>query len=393
MVLSLFPTGLGAVRSLGRAGVRVAGFDSDPKMPGFVSRYCEAGVCPDPVADPEGLAAFLLDRAPAGERPVLFPASDAFVLFVSRHREALSGAYAFALPGEDVIEAIVNKRLQYDLAERAGVPYPATEYPESPEDVERVAPALEYPVLVKPYYGHLWRQTFGGDHKGFKVESPDELVRTFERILPAKIPAMAQSIVPGPNTNHYKLCAYVRADGTPLVPLALRKIRQYPPEFGVGTFVETVNDPEVTELGLRFLKGIEYRGIGSIEFKRDARDGSLKLIELNPRLWQQNSLATAVGLNYPLVQVLDLAGESVPEPRPYRSGVAWLDAVADFQSFWAQRKATGTGVLAWLSSWRRARAFATFALDDPRPYLHENEYGLRYARFPLYLYRRRKGGG
>jgi D-aspartate ligase len=390
-VLSLFPTGLAAVRSLGRAGVSVRGFDSDRAMPGFASRYCEASLCPDPDRDPERLVEFLLASAPGGDPPpVLFPASDAFVLFVSRHRGRLGTAYAFALPDEEVVEAVVNKRLQYDLAQRAGVPYPATAYPESAEEVDAVAGTLEYPVIVKPYYGHLWRQTFGGEHKGFKVTAPDELREVFGRVLPKKIPALVQSVVPGPNTSHYKLCAYVRADGTPSVPFALRKVRQYPPEFGVGTLVESVHDTEVTELGLRFLEKIGYRGIGSIEFKRDARDGSLKLIELNPRLWQQNSLATACGLNYPLVQVLDLEGGPLPQDAGYPAGVRWLDAVADFQSFWAQRKATGAGVASWLASLRGVRAFATFAWDDPRPYLRENGYGLRYARLPLYLYRRRR---
>lgn len=39
-VLSLFDTGLAAVQSLGRVGIPVIGLDSNPRMPGFKSRYC-----------------------------------------------------------------------------------------------------------------------------------------------------------------------------------------------------------------------------------------------------------------------------------------------------------------------------------------------------------------
>ena len=59
-------------------------------------------------------------------------------------------------------------------------------------------------------------------------------------------------------------------------------------------------------MGKRFLESIGYRGIGSAEFKRDERDGELKLIELNPRYWQQAALAERCGVNFPLAQYLDL---------------------------------------------------------------------------------------
>jgi predicted ATP-grasp superfamily ATP-dependent carboligase len=391
VVLSLFATGLGAVRSLAAGGVDVIGMDSDPAMPGFRSRRCRAELCPDPVTEPDALVQYLLERTSSIPRgSVVFPASDAFVLFLSRHREALADHYRFALPEGDVLEAIIDKRKQYDLAERAGIPYPATHYPETSADVERIADGIDYPVLVKPYVGHLWRARFGGEHKGFKVHDGARLREVFEEILEARIPAMVQSLVLGPNTNHYKLSAYVAQDGEPQALFGLRKIRQYPPEFGVGTLVESVDEPEVTDLGLRFLRAVGYRGIGSVELKRDERDGGLKLIELNPRLWQQSSLATACGLNFPMLQYADLTGHPPVRPAPYRTGVRWLDAIPDFQSFRAQRKTLGAGWWDWPRSLRRVRAFSTFSASDPRPYLYENLWGLRYLRLPYYLLKQRR---
>ena len=137
-VLSLFDTGLGAIRSLGRAGIRVIGLDSNARMPGFESRYCAAKLCPDPVHQPDELVQFLLNEGRQLERPgVLFPASDAFVLFLSRCRDSLKAYFRFALPSPDMLEAIVNKHRQYELAQRVGTPYPQTFYPENREDVQR----------------------------------------------------------------------------------------------------------------------------------------------------------------------------------------------------------------------------------------------------------------
>jgi predicted ATP-grasp superfamily ATP-dependent carboligase len=47
--------------------------------------------------------------------------------------------------------------------------------------------------------------------------------------------------------------------------------------------VQSVEYPELLALGKAFFKKIGYRGVGSAEFKLDDRDGTLKLIELNPR--------------------------------------------------------------------------------------------------------------
>lgn len=388
-VLGLFDTGLGAVRSLGRVGIPVIGLDSNPDMPGFKSRFCKAKVCPDPVHQSDELLRFLLDEGSRLDRPgILFPASDAFVLFLSRYREKLQANFRFALPSKEVLEAIVNKRKQYAMAEQVGTLYPQTFYPESLEDVEKNKDKVEYPAFIKPYYSHLWREKF--DNKGFRVNNSQELTERFAEILPTGLQVMVQSIILGPNTNHFKVSAYIGANNEPLAVFTLRKIRQYPTDFGVGTLVESLRYEELKELGLAFFRGIHYRGIGSIEFKKDERDGCLKMIELNPRLWQQNYQATLCGMNFPLIQYLDLTGQ-MPEPQTeFAEGIKWFDAMSDFQAFWDYFRRGQLTPWDWVRTWIDAKSFATFAWDDLGPFLQANEYGLKYLRLPLYLLRHAK---
>src|SRR5437899_12754183 len=93
-VLGMFATGLAAVRSLGREGIFVKGFDTNPKLPGFRSRYCKAEVCPDPFHQPDDLVSFLNYQAREdSQKVVLFPTSDAFFLFVSRYRDSLAARF------------------------------------------------------------------------------------------------------------------------------------------------------------------------------------------------------------------------------------------------------------------------------------------------------------
>ncbi|MBN1315575.1 MAG: hypothetical protein JXA42_08905 [Anaerolineales bacterium] len=389
VVLGLFDTGLGVVRSLGRSGIRVLGLDSNTLTPGFRSRYCTPKQCPDPVHDADALVDFLLREASLLDGPgILFPASDAFVLFVSRSRQYLAADFNFILPPESVIESIVDKRRQYELVEQAGLFYPATFHLNTMGDVDSIKNELDYPVFIKPTFSHLWRDRFGGLHKGFKVYSAQELQERFQQILPTGLQVLVQSIIPGPNTNHFKVCVYINEKGQPLAVFTLRKIRQYPTEFGVGTLVESIHYPELAAIGLEFFQRIGFRGIGSIEFKLDECDNQLKFIELNPRFWQQNALATTCGMNFPLVQYLDLTGQH-PEPlNTFTQGVKWLDASADFQSFWTYFLRGELSPWDWLRSLAGVKSFATFAKDDMRPFLRANEHRLKQLFVPSNLFRR-----
>ncbi len=359
------PNGLGVIRSLGREGVPVVAVDHDAMAPGLRSRYASPLVLPNPSTRPEQCLDGLLKegrRLPG--KGVLFPCSDAYVLFVSRYRAELGEHFEFCIPSEKVLEGMVNKRRQYDEALRIGTPIAKTFYPSNMKEVREIRDKLDYPAFIKPYYSHLWYPVFG--NKGFKVHGPRELEERYAHIFPTGLEALVQSIIQGPNTNHIKVCAYYDRTGERRALFLTRKMRQNPTEFGVGTIMESFHDDELAELGLRFFEGIEYRGIGSIELKLDDRDGRYKMIELNPRLWAQNSQPTYAGVNFPLTMYNDLTGRSAP-PQDYRDGVRWIDTMEDARAFWwyRQRGRTTFGELA--RSWLKIDCHAHFAWDDPMP--------------------------
>lgn len=369
VVLNLTETGLAAARSLGRRGVQVVGLDFDATHSGFASRYCDARVSSHPVAEPERLLAQLMDLAGRlGGRPILFPASDAYTLFVSRHRDVLAPRFRFNLSPEHVIEAIADKRRQYDLAVQAGVTCPRTFIPETASDLETAARALSYPAVLKPAYSHLAGKAFKGA-KALPARDPVSLLAQARPFVEAGEPVLLQSQIVGPPTSHMKFCGYVSQDGRLAARFTLRKIRQQPWDFGVGCLVESFHDAELEAIGATFFEAIGYRGIGSAEFKLDDRDGQIKLIELNPRLWQQNGLAADCGVDMAWIQYCDLAGLPAPEIAPPPEGVRWLDGRADLQSV---LRALASGDLRPASvpgSYLGTRSFACFAWDDPAPFL------------------------
>jgi predicted ATP-grasp superfamily ATP-dependent carboligase len=367
-VLGLFDTGVAVVRSLGRAGISVTGFDSDTAEPGFTSRYGSHIPCPDPARDPQALLKVLTDRARLCDvPPVIYATSDPFVKFLSDYREWLEPFVRHALPSQLSVATALDKRRQYVRALEAGVPVVPTYWPRTAREVTAAIDALDFPVVVKPVQGRVMDPPFHGA-KGLRVAHADQLLRLFEPLLARGETALVQPLIAGPNTNHYKVCAYIGADGMPVACIVMRKIRQYPVDFGVGTLMESVDNPELAELGLRLCRALEWRGPASIEFKRDDRDGSWRLIEINPRVWQQNGLAARCGVDFPLLQYSDLTGAPVVS-KPYKLGIRWVDEFRDPRSAWEHMRRGRLTVRQWLGSLTQVRVGALFAVDDPRPFL------------------------
>jgi D-aspartate ligase len=374
-VLGMGVTGLGVTRSLGEAGVRVTGVEVARWAPEFFSRYCDPLVCPSPDAEPERVLDLLLAEGEKLDRPaVLLPASDAFVRFMSRHRDELRRWFLFALPPPCVLEALVDKWQQYQMAVRAGIPCPRTFHPGSMAEVACIKDQIDYPALLKPCVSHLWAPVFGT--KGFRIDGPTDLERRLAEIAPSGLDVIVQAIVPGPNTNHYVVRPYFDDSNRPLALYVYRKIRQYPTDFGNGALVETVHAPDAAELGTRLLERLHYRGIASIEFKRDARTGELTLIEINPRSAMSNIVGTRCGVNLPLIAYLDLTGQK-PAPRTeYREGVRYIELGKDFRAFLDYYRRGELGPVEWARSVMTARVFPYFDWHDPLPFVMAAGRGL-----------------
>jgi len=371
VVLGMFETGLAVGRSLGRSGIKVLGLDSAKKV-GFYSRYIDAMICPQPLECEQEFIAFLL-RVAAREkmRPALFITSDDFLLPVSRNRKELEQKYLMNLPGPEIIECIADKYRQYTLALNAGIPVPQTFFADNMDQVLEIKDRIPLPAFIKGAEVTLWRKKMGVASKGFVVNTQEELLNTFEMVFRRGANGLIQELIPGPDTNHYKSSCYLSRKGEILLAFGLQKIRQQPVGFGFGCLVQSVDYPEMLALGKDFFTRIGYRGIGSAEFKLDLRDNKLKLIELNPRYWQQNALAEKCGMNFPLMDYMELTDYEPKAILNYRPGIKWVNIYSDIESFREYRQRGRLSFRQWLDSLKGEKLLSDLAGDDILPGLHE----------------------
>src|SRR5262249_29261344 len=180
---------------------------------------------------------------------------------------------------------------------------------------------------------------------------------------------MVTEIIPGPEDAYWSLHTYLDEAGQPLAQLTKRKLRQNPVGFGMGSYHVTEWNEEVARVGLQFCRGVGILGMATPEFKPDARDGRLKLIECNHRFTMSNELVRRVGINLPLLAYERLLGLPVRQPSGYRDGVYLWSPGQDAKAFLEARRRGEMTLREWIGSLLHRQHFALFDKHDPGPLL------------------------
>jgi D-aspartate ligase len=301
--------GLGAIRSLGRAGVPVVAVDHRDFALGFRSSYAFPVLAPDPVSDAEGFVDAMVELGDAVGEPIpVFPTHDEHLNALARFSDKLGDRFLCPFPGWDVLEPLQSKRHQIDVAASIGIAAPKTLHPRSLEECRASAEEIGYPVLLKPSDNVVFKRLY--KRQAFFVEQPGGLAGAYEKAAPYE--PMLQEFVPGGDDCLWTLGTYVAADGEVLATFSGRKLRQTATNMGSARVGEALWDDEVVESGLDLLRALRFHGIAQVEWKRDPRDGRLKLIEVNPRLWQWHGLSAACGADVVLAAYWDLLGKRGP---------------------------------------------------------------------------------
>jgi D-aspartate ligase len=368
VVLGMEITGLAIARALGPEKIPVVGVDSVQHKTGSLSKYCRRIICPDPIKAEQAFLKSLLrlsDEFPG--RAVIFPTNDEVVLCISRNRSVIKERYVLPFCENELIERINDKAQFYRLAVEHGIPVPRTYEAEDEDSLIRVSKNVRYPCIIKPKYGYLYKRF---KKKAVGCNGEAELLKNFEWMQKISRDIMIQELVSGKDAQQFSLCSYMNRDFEPLGLFTARKTRQHPVEFGMGTLVESCDVPEIAELGISMLKRLKYWGMSEIEFKKDARDGKLKVLEINTRPWNHIGLAVKCGVNFPLIAYRDLLGWDVEKVTSFRKNVKWVWFASDLQTSFGKYGYRARGELGWrdwIRSFSGEKEYAIFSWGDLKP--------------------------
>src|SRR5215831_11599736 len=141
---------LAAIRSLGRAGVKVVTVDPSMICHGRYSRYSSQHLRCPAFEESSAWAEWLLQKARVGPRRAIYATSDAVSFALARYRNELSADFELYQPGLDTVMSILDKGLLMQNAQAIGIETPATWFPESGAEAANMAKDAGGTVLIKP---------------------------------------------------------------------------------------------------------------------------------------------------------------------------------------------------------------------------------------------------
>ena len=368
--------GIAMLRSFAGTGVRTILALPDAADPAFWSRHCrERRVIANPKKHPMETVRDLVALGRSLEAPApLYYGDDAMLLAVSRGRAELAPYFRFLMPPAEMLEALVNKAKFAALARERSVPVPKTLSSSDLRGPEDVLAELRLPVVLKPTIHIGWMTSSavvkqgGKPRKMVRADTPAELADLFASVKESGFSFLVQEYVPGGDDEIYSFHTYLDERHEALCYYVGRKIRTYPKDAGVSTYLELVDEPAVVALGMRVLRSLDFVGVVKIDFKRDPRTGKFYVLELNPRYNLWNHLGAACGVNLMKLAHDHACGRRAPLACTYRTGVRWLSLDNDFRAFMREYGPDGDlSLLDWVGSLWGPKVYDEFAWDDPLP--------------------------
>jgi len=260
-------------------------------------------------------------------RPVLILTGDGCVDAVSSNRQKIQSLFRISLPSEETLQALADKSRFQELARRQGFDIPRGASLEGTEDLKRLED-LRLPLILKPANKKLVLAK--SVERAVRAMTLSEAKSAAMRMLANAPEIIVQEWVDGPDSEIFFSLFSCDGDGNIVGIFTGRKVVCSPP--GIGNTAICIAAPEeaaeLQALVSRFVATVGYRGLGSIEFKRDRKTRRFVMIEptVGRTDWQEE-IATVCGVNLPLITYWTVLG--TPSSSTVSAGrrVAWRSSI------------------------------------------------------------------
>ncbi|GLZ07203.1 ATP-grasp domain-containing protein [Actinomadura sp. NBRC 104412] len=357
--------GLAVVRTLGRVGVPAYAVTEDRFTPMALSRHVTGRFVWRTGGERTYQRQLLEGMGEVAERigrpAVLLPTDDHAALFVSEHADALEDRFLFARQPPGLVRAVTDKAELHARCRELGLAAPATTVVEREDELAAFAETAGFPVVVKQAAPFLL-----GD--GRRMTST-RIVRDRRELLRTRIQGrlVLQEHLPSEHAEDWLFHGYCDTGSRCLVAFTGRKVRSWPVGAGETAFGRAERNPELEELTRALLQALGYRGPVSMDYRYDRRDGTYKLLDLNPRVGAIFRLFTdEAGVDVVRALHLDLTGRPVPDAVPVDGRVVMVEGY-DVRSARSLLKTRDLTLAELSSSWRTISETAWFGRDDLLP--------------------------
>jgi len=272
------------------------------------------------------------------------------------------------MPSKPTVKTLMDKTLFAEFAERNGFHTPQTFIGDTLNDIDSISEKINYPCVMKPSFRRpIWDKST--PIKVFKALSKEELISLYQQNSSLATKFIIQELIPGPDSEVYFCLLWYNSLSKPLGSFTGRKLAQWMPELGSTCVAESSKNATVLNESIRLFDSLNYQGIGSVEFKRDKRDNSFKIIEPTVgRADLQSAIAYYNGVNIPLLEYNDCLGLETPEFIFQNRRTFWVNEENLFWLLTSRKSMSSRNEL--LRIIKKGKAYALFELSDIKPFLY-----------------------
>ncbi len=377
VILGMGVTGLACARAIAKDGVQVYGASLSAREAGRVSGACRVVRLWDIGNDHDALCDWLIDFANMFDsRPVVLPTSDSVALMIAQNRDRLSKACRIWDNNIDQLDAIVSKHRLYREAEAAGVLAPPSLTSPTIDEVQAWIANEPAPYMIKPYYVGADN---GLDVKNKTFDRGEDLLRFIRSRAGGAEGLIIQRILRGGDGWIFDCYGLADRDRHLRVMATHRRIRQYPPDFGITCFGEipargeNTDKRELLAMTENLLTATPYHGILGIEWLLERDTGKLYLLDFNARPFYTIGHLSDSGLNLPLLAYRELCDEDLGQMEilPELKHLFWLDFWQHVGNYFQRRRVGRVNLWRWLRDTAKARSFAIWDRSDIGPAIAE----------------------
>ncbi|HEV8722248.1 MAG TPA: hypothetical protein VGW77_16645 [Candidatus Binatia bacterium] len=381
------PRTVGAIQSLGRAGIQVSTVDCQLPAHGGYSRYLNQRLLIEPGS--ENTLNFLESLGEKGGG-VLMPLNDDYLIMVAKNFHRLSQRFIVTTPPWDTLAEAMDFSKCYTIARRVGLKTPEFFKPSDEQDMKTTVRHLDldhHHYLLKTMPGSEPAELSNGRYTKLagltRAVIESNCLEICSRL--GEFPTIVQ-VVPGEADQCIAVSMVVDHNHRPILSYCIKRLRLYtysrnytysdeelahPYELGANVYCESIRDDEATDAAARMVRAVGYVGAMTVEFRRNLADNSLILIKCDPRFVRATSLSKALGLDMTMAVYNMYTKTRMDLPESYPEGLAWIWLSQCLEALWNNRDnvLVRKELFSLVKQFGRIKAYAFLDHRDPIPFL------------------------
>ena len=282
------PAAINTIKSLKmvKYPVRIVSSDTNPISAGFYMSDAHELL---PEVESKSYLPRLFEIITKHKISILMPSSGYDIYQYSKNKKKLLKLGALPIVSDETtMEICRDKMLTYNhLSKKYDLPATALDSKE----------ISGFPIIAKPRYG-----------KGSKGITIIENSMDLKYILSKQSEIIFQEYLPG---TEYTIDVLSDLNGEPLIAVPRIRVQT---KAGISTVGKIVKNEKISETCKSIAKYLKIKGPCCIQMK-ESNEGTLKLVEVNPRLGGGTIFAALAGANFPAM-ILDMAmGKRIKIPK------------------------------------------------------------------------------